>query len=90
MSTITNIASGIALAAVIALAASAPADASCGRYGGWGIGVTKDIAMFMSNKATHQAMDKDNAKPIAGIKTECNTNAVIYVQCHSFTKACAK
>jgi len=87
----TRIAASIGLAAVIALALASPASArTCGHYGGWGIGVTQAIANFMSDKATHQAMDKDNAKSITPIKTECNTNALIYVQCHSTTNACAK
>ena len=80
-----------ALGLAFVIAATGPASAaSCGRYGGWGIGVTQGIATFMSEKATHQAMDKDNAKAVAAIKTECNTNALIYVQCHSTTKACGK
>jgi hypothetical protein len=84
--TIYRIALGLVLAGLVA----SPATASCGRYGGWGIGVTQDIAKFMSNKATHQAMDKDNAHPVAAIQTECNNNALVYIQCHSFTKACSK
>lgn len=81
----------IASALCLSLVAIAPANAgSCGRYGGWGIGVSETIATFMSNKAAHQAMDRDSAKPVAAIKTECNTNAFFYVQCHSTTKACAK
>lgn len=80
---------GISFAAAITAAVPAFAS-SCSRYGGWGIGVTQDIATFMSTKAMHQALDKDSAKPAGGIKTECNTNALIYVQCHTFTKACGK
>ena len=81
----------IALGLGLAIALAGPASAAtCGRYGGWGIGVTTGIATFMSDKATHQAMDKDNAKPVAPIKTECNNNALIYIQCHSTTKACSK
>jgi hypothetical protein len=87
MTTISKLALGLALAALM----SAPASAgSCGRFGGWGIGVTQDIAKFMSDKATHQAMDKENAKPVAALKTECNTNGIVYVQCHTTTKACSK
>ena len=82
----------IALALVVFSAAASTANAgTCGRFGGWGIGVSEGIAMFMSNKAMHQALDKENAKPVAAVKTECNTNAVVYVQCHTFTaKACGK
>ena len=90
MTTISKLALGLALAAAVA-AAAGPANAgSCGRFGGWGIGVTEDIAKFMSNKAMHQAMDKEKAQPVAAMKTECNTNAIVYVQCHSTTKACSK
>ena len=80
----------IAAVAVIGALAGPAGATSCGHYGGWGIGVTTDIAKFMSDKATHQAMDKDNARPVAAIQTECNNNALVYIQCHSFTKACAK
>ena len=83
--------SKLALGLCFALALAAPANAgTCGRFGGWGIGVTEDIAKFMSKKATNQAMDKENAKPVAALKTECNTNALVYVQCHTTTKACSK
>ena len=83
--------SKIALGLCLAVLAAAPASAgSCGHFGGWGIGVTQDIAKFMSDKATHQAMDKENAKPVAALKTECNTDAIVYVQCHTTTKACSK
>ncbi len=87
MTMFSKLALGLALAAVIAAPASA---GTCGRFGGWGIGVTEDIAKFMSDKATHQAMDKENAKPVAALKTVCNTNALVYVQCHTTTKACSK
>jgi hypothetical protein len=87
MISISRLALGLALVAVLATPASA---GTCGRFGGWGIGVTQDIAKFMSDKATHQAMDKENAKSVAALKTECNTNAVVYVQCHTTTKACSK
>jgi hypothetical protein len=80
----------IALCMVASFALIAPAEAKCGHYGGWGIGITQGIASFMSDKATHQAMDKDSAKPVAALKTECNTNAVLVVQCHTTTKACSK
>jgi hypothetical protein len=85
--TLTRLALGLALAALFAAPASA---GNCGRFGGWGIGVTPEIAKFMSDKATHQAMDKESAKPVAALKTECNTNALVYVQCHTTTKACSK
>jgi len=85
--TIIKFALGLTVAAMIAGPASA---GTCGRFGGWGIGVTQDIAKFMSDKATHQAMDKENAKPVAALKTECNTDAIVYVQCHTTTKACSK
>jgi hypothetical protein len=90
MSIVSKLGVGLGLAALAAASVGPASAASCGRYGGWGIGVTQDIAKFMSNKATHQAMDKDNAKPTTALKTECNTNAIIYVQCHTTTKACAK
>jgi hypothetical protein len=89
MISVKVIALGLSLATAIAAAGPASA-AKCGRYGGWGIGVTTDIAKFMSDKATHQAMEKDNAKPIATLQTTCNNNALIYIQCHTTTKACAK
>jgi len=86
MTAIYRTALGFALATMLASTASA----SCGRFGGWGIGVTEDIAKFMSNKAMHQALDKENAKPLGSARTECNNNAVVYIQCHTFTKACGK
>jgi hypothetical protein len=86
-----TIMSKLALGLCLAALAAAPANAgTCARFGGWGIGVTQDIAKFMSDKATHQAMDKENAKPVTPLKTECNTNAIVYVQCHTTTKACSK
>lgn len=90
MTMITKLSTGLAAAVVLTALASPASARTCGRFGGWGIGVTQAIATFMSEKATHQAMDKEQAKAIAPIKTECNTNALIYVQCHSTTKACAK
>lgn len=90
ISKIQKASTGLAVAAVLVTLANPAWAGTCGRFGGWGIGVTRDIAMFMSEKATHQAMDKENAKAVTAIKTECNTNALVYVQCHSTTKACAK
>lgn len=87
MTAIARLALGLALLGTAATTAHA---GTCGRFGGWGIGVSEGIATFMSNKAMHQALDKENAKPVAAVKTECNTNAVVYVQCHTFTKACGK
>ena len=88
--TLSKLAFGLGVTLAIAVAAGPANAGSCGRFGGWGIGVTQDIAKFMSNKATHQAMDKENAKPVAALKTECNTSAIVYVQCHTTTKACSK
>lgn len=87
MSNVIKVAIGLAIAVLVTVPADA---ATCGRYGGWGIGITQDIAKFMSDKATHQAMEKDNAKPVTAIATKCNTDAMLYWQCHSTTKACAK
>jgi len=81
----------VGLGIAIALASVTPASAgTCGRFGGWGIGVTESVAKFMSNKAMHQALAKESARPLGAARTECNTNAVLYVQCHTFTKACSK
>lgn len=85
-----RIVSALIVAAALGVSISGAEAGTCGRFGGWGIGVTQAIATFMSEKATHQAMDKEQAKPVAAIKTVCNTDALVYVQCHSTTKACAK
>jgi len=91
MTAVRTLAVAAALGVALTSAATGPANAgSCGRFGGWGIGVTQDIATFMSTKAMHQALDKENAHPVAGVKTECNNNALVYIQCHTFTRACSK
>ena len=83
----SKIVSGLALATIIALAASPPANAgSCGRYGGWGIGVTKDIAMFMSNKALHNMIEKNGEKGVGKVTTTCKEGPV--VDCVSKQKSC--
>jgi hypothetical protein len=85
VSSIRPLALGLAF---VAVGFTASANAACERAGGWGIGVTKDIASFMSEKATHQAMDKDGVKPVGRIVTTCNNDAVLYFQCHSTVQAC--
>ena len=90
MTVVLKIISGAVVSAAMAITVTGAEAGTCGHFGGWGIGVTQAIATFMSEKATHQAMDKEQAKPVAAIKTVCNTDALIYVQCHSTTKACAK
>ena len=90
MMVLPKIISGAVVSAAMAITVTGAEAGTCGHFGGWGIGVTQAIATFMSEKATHQAMDKEQAKPVAAIKTVCNTDALIYVQCHSTTKACAK
>ena len=90
MSMFAKITSGFVLAMMFGVSIGTAEAGTCGRFGGWGIGVTQAIASFMSEKATHQALDKENAKPVSAIHTVCNTDALLYVQCHSTTKGCSR
>lgn len=71
-----------------ALACAMPAEAGCGKYGGWGMGVTTGIATFMSEKATHDSITKAGAKQTGNVKTTCDTSNVLYVTCTSSARAC--
>ena len=59
---------------------------SCSMSSAGGIGVSKDIAMFMSNKALHNMLEKNGEKGVGKITTTCKEGPV--VDCVSKQKSC--
>jgi hypothetical protein len=76
-----------ALVAVVALTLSTAAQAGkCSSSSASGLGVTKDIAMFMSNKALGNMLAKNGEKGVGKITTTCETT--VGTTCISKQKSC--
>ena len=81
----------IAPIAIATLAAgtlvSTGAQAGCSMTSAGGIGVSKDIATFMSNKALHNMTEKLGEKGTGKVTTTC-TGEVLLVNCVSKQRTC--
>lgn len=76
-----------ALALVASLTITTGAFAgSCSVSKAGGIGATKDIAMFMSNKALHNMLEKNGEKGVGKVTTTCQSGLVF--DCVSAQKSC--
>ncbi len=78
----------IALLTVAAVAMSTGAQAGkCSNSSASGLGVTKDIAMFMSNKAVKDMIAKNGEKGVGKVTTTCDST-LISTTCISKQKSC--
>lgn len=79
----------IALLTVAALTLSTGAQAAkCSVSSASGLGVTKDIATFMSNKAVKDMIAKNGEKGVGKVTTTCDSSAVVSTTCVSKQKSC--
>jgi len=72
--------------AVVGMASSAHAG-SCAKSTAAGLGVTKEIATFMSNKALHNMIEKNGEKGRGAVTTTCETT-LLSTTCHSSQRTC--
>ena len=77
------------LVAAAALTISTAAQAGkCSSSSASGLGVTKDIAMFMSNKALNDMIAKNGEKGKGKVTTTCDSSAIVSTTCISKQKSC--
>lgn len=74
-------------AAAVLMSTGAQA-AKCSVSSASGLGVTKDIAMFMSNKALHNMLEKNGEKGKGKITTTCDSSAIVSTTCISKQRSC--
>lgn len=60
----------------------------CSSSSASGLGVTKDIAMFMSNKALKDMIAKNGEKGKGKITTTCDSSAIVSTTCISKQASC--
>jgi hypothetical protein len=73
--------------AAMAFATSAHAG-KCSVSSASGLGVTKDIATFMSNKALKDMTTKNGEKGVGKVSTTCDGSMVISTTCISKQRTC--
>lgn len=73
--------------AAVSIATSAQAG-SCAMSSASGLGVTKDIAMFMSDKALHNMLVARGETGKGKITTTCDSSAIVTTTCISKQKSC--
>jgi hypothetical protein len=73
--------------AAVTMASSAQA-AKCSMSSAQGIGVTKDIAMFMSNKAVTDMIAKNGEKGVGKVSTTCDSSLIVSTSCTSKQRSC--
>jgi hypothetical protein len=79
----------IALATIAALSLTTAAQAgSCAMTSATGLGVTKDIAMFMSNKALKDMTAKNGEKGSGKVTTTCDGSTIVTTTCVSKQRTC--
>ena len=79
----------IALLTVAAVAMTTSAQAGkCSSSSASGLGVTKDIAMFMSNKALKDMIAKNGEKGKGKVTTSCDSSAIVSTTCISKQASC--
>ena len=78
-----------ALITIAALTLSTSAFAGhCSKSSASGLGVTKDIAQFMSNKALHNMLEKNGEKGSGKITTTCDSSTIVTTTCISSQRSC--
>jgi hypothetical protein len=77
----------LAALAIIAMAGSAQAGATCRRAGGESVMLTEDLAKFMANAALKNALAAHKWKPQGAIIMKCDT-AQGLLHCVARQKAC--
>lgn len=78
----------LAVVALATLAATSAAHAGkCSYSSASGLGVTKDIATYMSNKAVKDMIKKNGEKGVGPVKTTC-TASFLSTTCISKQKSC--
>jgi hypothetical protein len=79
----------IALLTLAAFTMSTAAQAGkCSLSSAQGIGVTKDIAMFMSNKAVADMIAKNGEKGKGKVSTTCDGSLIVSTTCTSKQRSC--
>ena len=77
----------LATAAALTLATAAQAG-HCSMSKASGLGVTKEIATFMSNKALKDMTAKNGEKGVGKVTTTCDSGAVVSTTCTSSQRTC--
>ena len=79
----------IALIMVAAVAMSTSAFAGkCAKSTASGLGVSKEIATFMSNKALNDMIAKNGEKGTGQVTTTCDSSAIVSTTCTSSQRSC--
>ena len=79
----------IALITVAALTMTTAAQAKhCSMSKASGLGVSKEIAMFMSNKAVKNMIEKNGEKGVGKVTTTCDSSMVVSTTCTSMQRSC--
>ncbi len=79
----------ITILTLVALSMTTAAHAGkCSSSSASGLGVTKDIAMFMSNKALKDMIAKNGEKGVGKVGTTCDQTLLVSTTCTSRQKSC--
>ena len=79
----------LAMITIAALTLTSAAHAkSCAMSSASGLGVTKEIATYMSNKAVTDMIAKNGEKGIGKVSTTCDSSAVVSTTCTSKQRSC--
>lgn len=79
----------IALVTIAALTLTTAAQAGkCSMSSASGLGVSKEIATFMSNKAVTDMIAKNGEKGAGKVTTTCDSSALISTTCISKQRSC--
>jgi hypothetical protein len=79
----------IALLAVAAMTFATAAQAGkCAMSAASGLGVTPEIAKFMSNKALNDMLAKNGEKGVGKVTTTCDSALVVSTTCVSKQRSC--
>ena len=79
----------IALITVAALTLTTAVEArQCSMSKASGLGVSKDIAMFMSNKAVHNMIVKNGETGVGKVTTTCDSSGIVTTTCTSMQRSC--
>jgi len=76
------------LAAAAVLMSTGAQAAKCSVSSASGLGVTKDIATYMSNKALKDMLAKNGEKGKGKVTTTCDGSMVVSTTCISKQKSC--
>ena len=79
----------IALITIVAVTLSTSAFAGhCAKSTASGLGVTKEVATFMSNKALNDMIAKNGEKGKGKVTTTCDSSAIVSTTCKSSQRTC--